>query len=286
LWVGTVIAAVASFGSGGVAAASGRAALGTGLKALAKGVSAIGLKSAGKSLSKTGGKQIVKGAVKAGLKKNMTGWTLPAVQKKAARDIAKKAGENLATKRGMLLATGAVTGTIYETVGSSAIASNQTPVKKDFSSKAAGVLYSWIESGESIEIINCQDLDYGEGCYAVCGHDKPDDDLNTKVFKPILGHNYCVSEKDFTLYDMETGKPLMMDSAQYVKVTQKIRSDVAEKGKVRDAWKTITNQKGGRHGCDWNEDDIDMYFGSYIYDPDTFEPSSNMIIEEVIRVDD
>lgn len=269
MWIATVAAAIASFGTGGVAAASGRAALGSGLKALAKGVSLIGLKSAGKSLSKTGGKQIVKGAVKAGLKKNMNGWALPAVQKKAARDIAKKAGQNLATKRGLLLSLGAVAGVIYETVGSGAIASNQSPEKKNFSAKAAGILYSWLESGESIEIINCQDLDYNEGCYAVCGHGKPNDDLNTKVFKPILGRNYCVSEADFTLYDVDTNKPLMMDNDQYIKVTQKIRSVIKDSGK-----------------CDWNEDDIDMYFGSYIYDPDTLEPSTNMIIEEVIRIDD
>ena len=272
IWIATIAAAIASVeagGSGGIAIAGGRAALGSGLKALAKGVSLIGLKAAAKSLTKTGGKQIVKGAVKAGLKKNMQGWALPTVQKKAARDIAKKAGANLATKRGMLFASGAVTGAIYETVGSSAIASNQSPVKKSFAARAAGVLYSWLESDESIEFINCQDLDYDEGCYTVCGHGQLNDDLNTKVFKPILGHYYCVSEADFTLYDVETNKPLMMDNTQYSNVTQKIRSVVQDSDK-----------------CDWNEDDIDMYFGSYIYDPDTMEPSTNMIIEEVIRIDD
>ena len=271
-WVATVAAAVASVeagGSGGLALAGGRALLGSGLKALAKGMSLIGLKTAAKSLSKTGGKQIVKGAVKAGLKKNMLGWALPTVQKKAARDIAKKVGANLATKRGMLLATGAVAGAIYETVGTSALANAQSPVKKDFTTKAAGVLYSWLESDESIDFINCQDLDYTEGCYTVCGHGQLNDDLNTKVFKPILGHNYCVSEADYTLYDAETNKPLMLDNDQYLKVTQKIRSVVQDSGK-----------------CDWNEDDIDMYLGSYIYDPDTMEPSTNLIIEEVIRIDD
>ena len=268
-WVTTVALAIASFGSGGVAAGAGWTALGAGLKALAKGATSIGLKSAGKALARTGGKQIIKGALKAGVTVDVRRWVLPSVQKKALRDVAKKVGENLATKRGMLLATGAVAGAIYETVGTSAIASGQSPVKKDFSAKAAGVLYSWFESEESIEIINCQDLDYNEGCYTVCGHGQATDDLNKKVFKPILGHNYCVSETDFTLYDMETNKPLMMDTDQYVKVTQKIRLSVADSDK-----------------CDWNEDDIDMYLGSYIYDPDTMEPSTNMIIEEVIRIDD
>ena len=78
----------------------------------------------------------------------------------------------------------------------------------------------------------------------------------------------------------------MMNSDEYIKVTNKIRSDVIDKGKMKDKWKSMTNQRNGRHGCDWNEDDIDMYFGTYIYDPDTLKPSNNMIVEEVIRIDD
>ena len=285
MWVGTIAAAIASFGTGGVAAAGGRAALGAGLKALATGVSKVGLKTAGKNISKAGSKQLAKAAVKIGLKNNMRGWA-QYTGKGLTKKIAKKAGENFATKRGLILASIAAGGTIYETIGRNSIANNSSTIQEDYSKNAAGVLYSLVESGVSKDYINCQDVDYGEGCYAVCGHDQPDDDLNTKVFKPILGRNYCVNEKDFTLYDMENGTPLMMNNDDYIKVTQKIRSEIADKGKMKDTLGSITNQKNARHGCDWNEDDIDMYFGSYLYDPDTMEPSTSMIIEEVIRIDD
>lgn len=280
-WIATAAAAIASFGSGGVAAAGARTALGTGLKALAKGATKVGLKTAGKSMSKAGGKQLAKAAVSMGLKQNMRGWANYAGRGVAKR-VAKRAGANLATKRGVLLASGAIAGVIYETIGKNTIASHSKPREKN----AAGTLYSLVASEPSTEIINCQDLDYGEGCYAVCGHDQPDDDLNTKVFKPILGHTYCVNEQDFTLYDTQTNEPLMMNSDEYIKVTNKIRSDVVDQGEMKDKWKSMTNQRNGRHGCDWNEDDIDMYFGTYIYDPDTMKPSSNMIVEETIRIDD
>jgi len=288
-WIGTAAAAIVSFGTGGVAAAGAHAALGAGLKALAKGATKVGLKSAGKSMARAGMKQTTKAALKIGLKtsvKEALSGAKKGFKGALAKRIAKQAGQNLATKRGLLLASGAVAGAIYETLGKNTIASHTNSKEKSFSSKAAGTLYSLVESEPSTEIINCQDIDYGEGCYAVCGHDKPDDDLNTKVFKPILGHNYCVNENDFTLYDMQTNEPLMMTPEEYAKVTTKIRAEVADQGKMQDKWKTLTNQRNGRHGCDWNEDDIDMYFGTYIYDPDTFEPSSNMIIEEVIRIDD
>jgi hypothetical protein len=150
----------------------------------------------------------------------------------------------------------------------------------------AGTLYSLVASDISTEIINCQDLDYGEGCYAVCGYGNTNDDLNEKVFKPILGQTYCVNESDFTLYNTQTKKPLMLNEEQFRNVINKLKTEVADKGQNKNVWKTLTNQKNGHHGCDWNEDDIDMYFGTYIYDPDTMEPSSHLIMEEVVRLDD
>lgn len=268
-WVATAVAAIASFGTGGVAVAGGRAAIGAGLKALAKGTSKIGLKTAAKAMSKQGSKQLAKAAVKTGFKKTgMKGWATYQ-GKGLAKHIAKKAGANLATKRGILLASGAVTGAIYETIGTSVIANNTTPIKTNFAHNAAGLLYSLVSSDISTEIINCRDLDYDNTCYAVCGHSSLQDDLNTKVFNPILGEKYCINEQDYTLYNAKTGKPLLLNSDDYIKITQKIRSEVIDKG-----------------NCDWNEDDVDMYVGSYIYDPDKLEPSSNLIIEEVIRLDD
>ncbi len=279
LWVATAVAAIASFGSGGVAVASGRAALGAGLKALAKGAGKVGLKQTSKRLAAQGGKQLAKAAMKVGLKKSMAGYAKYA-GKGLAKRLAKKVGENLATKKARLLATGAVVGAIYETVGKYGVSQAAKPNKKS----RAGKLYSWVESGVTTEFINCQDIDYGEGCYAVCGHDQPDDDLNTKVFQPLLGHTYCVSDVDYTLYDMETQEPLMLDNDQYAKIVQKIKTDIIDQG--RWTLGSMVNKTGSKHGCDWNEDDIDMYFGSYIYDPDTLQPSGNLIMEEVIRIDD
>ncbi|MBR0212263.1 MAG: hypothetical protein IJQ55_01530 [Alphaproteobacteria bacterium] len=256
MWIATVVAAVFSFGSGGVAAAAGRTALGAGLKGLAKGAKKLGLKKAAKAVADKASKQFAKAAIKVGYKKfNGT--------KRLTKRIAKKAGENILKKKGLLLASGAVAGVIWETAGKKGAAKSLSK-----GAKAAGVAYSLVESGLSTDIINCTNLDYGEGCYAVCGHDSPTDDLNTKVFKPILGHTYCVNESDYALYDTSSGQQLLLTPEQYVKVTQKVRS-IADKGK-----------------CDWNEDDIDMYLGAYTYDPDTLQPSVLMIIEEAIRIDD
>ena len=270
MWVATIVAAVFSFGSGGVAVAGGRAALGAGLKALAKGSTKIGLKKAGAKLAKAGTNQVIK----AGLKMNMKGFKTAVGKRlaekhfgKALKSVAKRtvkqSGKNLLNKKARLLAYGAVAGVIWETAGKKGAAKSLSK-----GAKAAGVAYSLVESGLSTDIINCTNLDYGEGCYAVCGHDSPTDDLNTKVFKPILGHTYCVNKSDYALYDTSSGQQLLLTPEQYVKVTQKVRQ-IADKGK-----------------CDWNEDDIDMYFGAYTYDPDTLKPSVLMIIEEAIRLDD
>ena len=289
LWVATAAAAIASFGTGGVAVAGGRAAVGAGLKALAKGASKVGLKSAGKSMSKAGSKQLSKAALKTNFRTNLRGaaantfgtFGKNGTIRQTFKHIGKKAGQNLATKKSKLLLTGAITGAIYETAGKPIIANG---IKKK--NGTAGTLYSLVASDISTEIINCQDLDYGEGCYAVCGYGNTNDDLNEKVFKPILGQTYCVNESDFTLYNTQTKKPLMLNEEQFRNVINKLKTEVADKGQNKNVWKTLTNQKNGHHGCDWNEDDIDMYFGTYIYDPDTMEPSSHLIMEEVVRLDD
>ena len=289
LWVATAAAAIASFGTGGVAVAGGRAAVGAGLKALAKGASKVGLKSAGKTMSKAGSKQLSKAALKTSFRTNLRGAAASSFGtfgkngtiRQTFKHIRKKAGQNLATKKSKLLLTGAITGTIYETAGKPLIANG---IKKK--NGTTGKLYSLVASDISTEIINCQDLDYGEGCYAVCGYGATNDDLNEKVFKPILGQTYCVNESDFTLYNTQTKKPLMLNEEQYAKVINVLKTQVVDQGKNKNIWKTLTNQRDNHHGCDWNEDDIDMYFGTYIYDPDTLEPSTNLIMEEVIRLDD
>ncbi len=284
MWVATVVAAIFSYGTGGVAVAGGRAALGAGLKALAKGATKVGLKKAGKSMAKQGSKQLAKSAVKVGLKKNMRGW-VNYKGKGLAKRIAKQAGANLKSKKSRLLLTGAVAGAIYETAGSSIVPNNPTK-NKTSGQDTIGTIYSLVESEPTTEMVNCQDIDYGEGCYAICNHDQPTDDLNVKVFKPLLGETYCVSDKDYTLYNTKTNKPLVLTEEQYKKIKQKIKSDIVDQGEKENFFGTLFNQKNVRHGCDYNEDDIDLYFGSYVYDPDTLAPSTSLIIEEVIRIDD
>ncbi len=285
MWIGTAVAAIFSFGTAGAAAAAGKLAIGTGLKALAKGAAKVGLKVTGRSLARKGSKAIAAGAAKVGLK-HISRNAGKAVAKRTLRRAAKQFGKNLISKKHMLLKTGAVTGMIYEIFGSNIAKSVSTPTKGSYGVQIAGTLLSLVDSEPSTEVIGCQDVDYGEGCYAVCGHDQATDDLNVKVFKPLLGKTYCVNEKDYTLYSMENGKPLVLTPEQYKKVKEKIRKDVVDQGEMQDKFKTLTNQKNGRHGCDWNEDDIDMYFGSFLYDPDTLEPSTSLIIEEFIRIDD
>lgn len=163
-------------------------------------------------------------------------------------------------------ALAAAGGIIVKTVGSYA---NDDISRKNYSQSAAGFMFSLFDSDARTDVINCQGLDKREKCYNVCGQaGTVIDDLNKKVFNPILGKNYCVSEADFTIYEIETKRPLMMTQDQYATIREKL-NHVQDKG-----------------GCDWNEDDIDMFIGPYLYDPKTMEPSTNLLIEEVVRLDD
>jgi hypothetical protein len=126
------------------------------------------------------------------------------------------------------------------------------------------------------EFLNCQDLDRNEGCYAVCGteHITGNDDLNKYVLTPTLGKKYCVDDTNYILYEVKSdgnkGATISFDDAQFEQIKQRITKNIQDKG-----------------NCDWNEDDIDMYFGFYIYDPDTLEISNEIIIiDDAIRIDD
>jgi hypothetical protein len=143
--------------------------------------------------------------------------------------------------------------------------------KTSFAKSSAGLLYSLVDSEPRTDIVNCQGLDVADRkkCYSVCGYPgAPNDELNEKVLSKVMGTRYCVSAEDFTLYDINTRKPLMMTSEQYKQVIDKL---------------ALIKDKGG---CDWNEDDVDMFTGRYIYDPNTMEPSSYLLIEKVDRLDD
>jgi len=260
-WIATAVAAVATFysgGAGGAAVAAGRAALGAGLRASARTIAKVGGKAAANKLRKQGGKMLSKSAVKLGLRRNMvTAQNLARYKGKGVlragiKNYVKTAGKNLKNKWNLLAATGAI---IYQ-------------------GGTAGLGYSLVSSDADKEVVNCQDVDHNEGCYTVCGdsitgYNGQMDMLNAQVLKPVMGKTYCVNEQDYHLYDMATNKRLIMDATQLKEVKENM-------SKIQD-----------KKPCDWNEDDIDMYIGFFIHDPDTLDISTEaMIIDDIIRIDD
>ena len=136
--------------------------------------------------------------------------------------------------------------------------------------------------------MNCHDLDHNEGCYTVCGDGKGEDDyLNKYALKPVLGKTYCVNPGDYALYEIKPdgsrGDVLVYDDKHHNEIIKKIKASVVEK-----AWGGWYDWEWYPYkGCDWNEDDIDMYFGFYAYDPDTLEiTKEGMVIDDAIRLDD
>ena len=273
-WVATAIAAVATFyagGAGGAAVATGRAALGAGLKASAKALAKAGLKGTAKKLSKQGGKQLAKAAIKIGMKQNMRGYANYAgkgVLKGAAKKFIKQAGKNLTAKWTTIAAAA---GSAIWMLGKS--------------SKASTV-YGLVSSDLDKTIVNCHDLDHNEGCYTVCGDGKGGSDyLNKYVLNPVLGKNYCVNSSDYALYEINSdgsrGKLLIYDNKHHTEIIKKLASI---KDKSEWVWQGFNSYY---YGCDWNEDDIDMYIGYYIYDPDTLEITNEaMVIDDASRLDD
>ena len=180
---------------------------------------------------------------------------------KNVKKFAKASLANLKTKWKLLLAGGA---TFWALDGA-----------KTITSTAGGTGYSLISSNLDKEYLNCQDLDHNEGCYTVCGDSGGGkDDLNTKVFKPLLGKTYCVNPKDYALHEMNSngsaGALMTIDGNKKSAILSKVKQTITDKG-----------------NCDYNEDDIDMYIGFYVYDPDTFEISKEaIVIDDAVRLDD
>lgn len=283
-WIATIVAAIATFyagGAGGAAVATGRAALGAGLKASAKGLAKVGAKDAAKKLAKKGTKQVAKGALKIEMKSTAREAMTYAATKGAARGLLKDAGmkfikqvgTNLTTKWIALTATGAAVWGI-----GTAVSKNQQ----------GSTFYSYLNSDLDKSFMNCHDLDHNEGCYTVCGDGKGEDDyLNKYALKPVLGKTYCVNPGDYVLYEIKSdgsrGDVLVYDDKHHNEIIKKLKASVVDKahGGWYD-WKWYPYK-----GCDWNEDDIDMYFGFYVYDPDTLEITKEaMVIDDAIRLDD
>ena len=260
-WGATVIVAVATFftgGAGGAAVAAGRAAVGASLKTVAKGIAMVGGKAAARRMSRTGGRLLAKSAIDLGMTlRTYASAGGKGVLKTGIKNYVKTLGTNLAKKKTLL--AGAL---IYQ-IGS------------NIDSRPGSTLYSLVDSDLSTDIINCQDVDHNEGCYTVCGDGRGSDDMNTKVFNPILGKSYCVNEADYALYEINPdgsrGDVLIMEKAQWDAVKNAINTSVKDTG-----------------NCDWNEDDIDIYAGFYMYDPDTLEISADrvMVVDDAIRIDE
>lgn len=102
----------------------------------------------------------------------------------------------------------------------------------------------------------------GRGCFAICGTNPLDDDLNTKVFSNFRdGSRYCADKNQAGLLVKSAagGMPLQMTTDEYKTLKEKIQSEVANKGK-----------------CDWHGRDYIIEIG-HIYS-DSFSADYETIV--------
>ena len=255
-WVATIAAAIATFyagGAGGAGVAAGRAAIGAGLKAAATSASKVGAKAASKKIIKAGIRTVGKDALKRGALKT------------GAKNFIKIVGQNLTKKWVAITATGAAVWGLGNAV-----------------SNTGSTIYSLVSSELDKTFLNCQDLDHNEGCYTVCGDGQANDYLNQYALEPVLGKTYCVNPDDYAMYEINPdgsrGKLMTFDHEKMAQIKSLVTEKVQDQG---------TGSIVGRgQGCDWNEDDIDLYIGAYVYDPDTLEISDEaMVIDDAMRLD-
>jgi hypothetical protein len=205
IWIGTVIAAVFSFGSGGVAVQAGKVAL----KVL--------LKNVARTVAKAAGKKTARAVSKAAIKKGMGIAAKSAYKKITASIFTKVAAMGIAT--GAVWFDGSLGGTE--------------------SGNYATVFYSLLESDTDNEIINCHHL-FNNKCYRVCGAESSwpaSDDLNTKAFIKILGFPVCASEEKTDKYSLHKmnkdgtkGEILNISAEKMGQIAIKIAKEVGDKG--------------------------------------------------------
>ncbi len=102
----------------------------------------------------------------------------------------------------------------------------------------------------------------GRGCFAICGTNPLDDDLNTKVFSNFRdGSRYCADKNQAGLLVKSAagGMPLQMTTDEYKTLKEKIQNEVADKGK-----------------CDWHGRDYIIEIG-HIYS-DSFSADYETIV--------
>lgn len=95
------------------------------------------------------------------------------------------------------------------------------------------------------------------GCFMICGGNKQaaTDNLNTKVFRPILKEIYCVNPSTGALQSVTTEKLLQISKKQMEQVVTTIKSNVMDKG-----------------DCNYSANRRLFWYG-YYDDPDAEEPT-------------
>ena len=358
LWAGTIVAAVFSFGSGGVVLQSGRAAVVQGFKSLTrvgvrKGTKKAAIEAAGKKIgvdiakreaavaaarqtlaasaevateaaakqavktattavSKNATVVAIKGRLHAAGRRNVTDKMLKTeltnmlrtatarthptkteIQKAmdlvddkiAKRAAAKSARKALNEKTAQLVGSAEAALLADSQAATNALTSALKKFAISTPIAALGgwaAIYSWLSDDLNPAVMNCTNTDAGEYCYLSCTKDNlsdTSDDLNTKVFRPILGKNLCVDEDhNYVLREIaSSGLPLPGDVAkipesQWPSIRSALKEKVVDQGK-----------------CDWNEDDIDMYIAAPMYDQSTLQPTGDGsvgLIVDVLRLDE
>ncbi len=243
-------------------------------------------------------KRISDAAVRKELEKQMGGATanktaiqdaINLLDDKAAKKVARTAANKAVTTE-IRAANATADATIAEYTAEHAAA--QTALNKALATFAVSTpiaalggmasVYSYLQSDLNTQVMNCKKTKANSGCYLSCNKDilsAPTDDLNKKVFKPILGANLCIDEEtNFVLRQIDdNGLPTVGDvfittSDKWEKVKQKIAQDVANQG-----------------NCDWKINDVDMYVATPLYDPETLEPAEDGatgLLIDAVRIDD
>lgn len=203
------------------------------------------------------------------LKKEITAGSASVAEKDAAMKLLDDYAAALAAKTA---AKKAISATATEATASTALKRALTTFAISTPIALAGgfgaTAYAWLESGFDPKVMNCYETDKDTGCYLSCTKDSltaPSDDLNTKVFKRILGKNLCVDEtNNYVLREIKSGgiptagDILYTTEAKWAEIKQSIISNVADQGH-----------------CDWAMDDIDMFVGIPLYDEATLLPTGN-----------
>ncbi|MDR1027327.1 MAG: hypothetical protein LBL46_02840 [Rickettsiales bacterium] len=260
-----------------------------GVGAAAIGAGKAGLQSVIRSAA---AKLAVKGiggqVVKLGAKKTATRvatWALREAAKKGLAGAAANAAASTATRAAAALGfkqalTAGVSKGVASAIGAGLL-------RKVAGMAADGVFIwavgmsnsSWfglIDSTLRADLPNCADLDSAfNKCYSICGKGDLGDDLNKYVFDRLLHKKVCVGDKrteeQYVVFEVaKDGSriPLVMTQTEANMVYAKL-PEIKNKG-----------------NCNRNNDDLDIYFGYYFYDPDTLLiDGKHLGIKNAFRID-